>query len=73
MNLIERLRQMSKFYASHMATEGERFVTTADEMAEAADRIDKLEIALHRIVGHGNITVDQAKEIAAEAVHETQP
>ena len=30
--------------------------------------IDRLEIALHRIAGHGNITAEKAREIAAEAV-----
>lgn len=37
---------------------------------EAADRIDKLEIALHTIVGHGNITVERAKQVAREALAE---
>mgnify|MGYP000877845387 CR=1 FL=1 len=34
----------------------------------AMQRIDRLEIALHTIVGHGNITVERAKQVAAEAL-----
>lgn len=37
-------------------------------VARAADRIVELELALHAIVGHGNITVERAKAIAAEAL-----
>lgn len=34
-------------------------------------RIDRLEVALHRIAGHANITAKKAREIAAEAVEKT--
>lgn len=40
---------------------------------EAAARIDRLELALHRISGHGNITGDKAREIAAEALGIKKP
>lgn len=36
----------------------------------AADRIVRLELALHQIVGHGNIPVEKAKAVAAEALNE---
>lgn len=39
---------------------------------EAADRIDELELALHRIAGHGNITGAKAREIAHDAIGETR-
>lgn len=45
---------------------GERPRTELED--EAASRIDKLEIALNRIVGHGNITVEEVKKIAADAL-----
>lgn len=35
-------------------------------------RIDRLEIALHTIVGHGNITVERAKDVARQAIDATQ-
>lgn len=34
----------------------------------ASVRIDNLEIALNIIVGHGNITVERAKQVAREAL-----
>lgn len=34
----------------------------------ALARIDKLEIALGIIVGHGNITIERAKSIASDAL-----
>ena len=40
---------------------------------EAADRIVALELALHRIAGHGNITGDKAREIASEALGIKKP
>ena len=33
-------------------------------------RIEKLEIALHQIAGHGNITGERARKIAKEALEE---
>lgn len=36
-------------------------------------RIEALELALHRIAGHGNITGDKAREIAAEALGIKKP
>lgn len=41
--------------------------------ARREERINALEIALNRIVGHANITVDKAKKIAAEALGEPTP
>lgn len=35
--------------------------------------VDRLELALHRIVGHGNITGDKARTIAAEALGIKKP
>lgn len=40
---------------------------------EAAAWIDRLELALHRIAGHGNITGDKARTIAAEALGVKKP
>lgn len=40
---------------------------------EATQRIEALELALHRIAGHGNITGDKAREIAAEALGIKKP
>lgn len=57
---IEALRLAGVMYL------GTRHHTTPCPMR----RIDQLEIALHRIVGHGNITVEKAKQIAAEALGE---
>lgn len=37
-------------------------------MQKAAARVDALELALQTIVGHGNITVERAKQVAAEAL-----
>lgn len=35
--------------------------------------IDRLELALHLIAGHGNITADRARTIAAEALGIQKP
>ncbi len=43
------------------------------EMEAAAQMIDDLSLALHQIAGHGNITGDRAREIAAAALGETKP
>lgn len=40
------------------------------ELVACKRRIDRLEIALHRIAGHGNVAADKAREIAAEALSE---
>ena len=37
------------------------------------DRAEQLGLALHRIAGHGNITSDKAREIAAEALGIRKP
>lgn len=41
-------------------------------LRKADRRIDRLEIALHRIAGTVNITAEQAREIAAEAVEKIE-
>ena len=41
---------------------------TGCPLCKAHDRIIKLELALHQIAGHGNITGDRAREIASEAL-----
>lgn len=41
-------------------------------LLDAANYIDRLELALHQIAGHGNITGDRARKIAAEALGETK-
>lgn len=38
-------------------------------IAALRQRVDALEIALHTIVGHGNITVERAKRVANEALN----
>lgn len=38
------------------------------KLRDARVRVDRLEIALHRIAGHGNITGEKAREIAADAL-----
>ena len=68
MTLQERLRQMASFHETRACQGGERHLTWADESRQAADVIDRFELALHRIVGHGNITVEKAKAVAAEAL-----
>lgn len=67
MTLPERLRQMGRFH-ERSECPGGWHLTWAAESIEAADRIDRLEIAMHRIAGHGNITAEKAREIAAEAL-----
>jgi len=50
---------------------GSDYCSTCREAIEhesIEERLDRLEIALHRIVGHGNITIEKAKAIAAEAL-----
>lgn len=39
-------------------------------IAALRQRVDALEIALYTIVGHGNITVERAKQVANEALAE---
>lgn len=44
---------------------------TYAELASASKkRISKLELALHQIAGHGNITGERARAIASEALGE---
>lgn len=43
-------------------------VMTPSEMEVVADRLDTMELALHQIAGHGNITGDRARQIAIEAL-----
>lgn len=68
MTLQDRLRQMAAFHEERKCQGGEQHLTWAEESREAADLIDKLEIALTAIVGHGNITVKRAKQVAREAL-----
>lgn len=42
-------------------------------IANAEIHIERLELALYRIVGHGNITGDKARTIAAEALGIQKP
>ncbi len=66
MGIVEQLRKQG---ADHTIRPYPEFVTPLD----AAELILKLELALHRIAGHGNITGDKAREIAAEALGITKP
>lgn len=63
MSTTDRLRDLLK-----QATTERSHYYVADCCREAIARIDALELALHRIVGHGNISVEKAKEVAAEAL-----
>ena len=45
-----------------------QMITDTIAMRQAIDRIEILEIALHRIAGHADITGEKAREIAAEAL-----
>lgn len=67
MTLPERLRQMGRCHESAECPGG-RHWTWAAESIEAADRIDRLELALHRIAGHANITGEKARAVAEEAL-----
>lgn len=66
-DLLTRLREtpcnQEPFTASHARCQ----CRTANA---AADRIERLELAMHQISGHGNITVARAKQIANEALQE---
>jgi len=42
--------------------------TLEARIAKLEARINELELALHTIVGHGNITVERAKRVAADAL-----
>lgn len=42
--------------------------TLEARIAKLEARINELELALHTIVGHGNITVERAKQVAADAL-----
>lgn len=68
MTLLERLKKPDEIWAGtdFMRKIGERPRTKLE--TEAAVRLDTLEMALHRIAGHGNITGERAREIASEAL-----
>lgn len=54
--------------AAHSTAARERCAVETTPEWRAMEHIDRLEIALHTILGHGNITVDRAKKLAAEAL-----
>ena len=44
-----------------------------ETVSQAARHIERLELALHQIVGHGNITVERAKQVARQALEQQDP
>lgn len=67
-----RLKAMAEF--SPRSTTVTRLIAEADVfLREASEYVNKLELALHRIAGHGNITGDKAREIATEALGIQKP
>lgn len=44
------------------------FAAVNVRLQHSEKQVDRLELALHRIVGHGNITVEKAKVVAAAAL-----
>lgn len=59
--------------AAHSAASRDGCEVEATAEWRAMQRIDRLELALHQIVGHGNITGDRARDIAAEALGIKKP
>lgn len=69
MGMVEKLRSLQRCTQYDSAGRIIEFDgTPTDREREAADYIEQLELALHRIAGHSNITGDKARAIAAEAL-----
>lgn len=56
---------------------GRNFIASTEAqksiLIAAMHRFDRMELALYRIAGHGNITGEKAREIAAEALGIAKP
>lgn len=62
-----RLKAMAEF--SPRATTVTRLIEEADTfLREASAYVNRLELALHQIAGHGNIAGDRARQIACDAL-----
>jgi hypothetical protein len=66
------LASMLRTFACEIETDTGRAYAPA-YMREAAKRLDRMDIALHRIAGHGNITGERARQIAADALDVEKP
>lgn len=49
------------------------FIISVDDAVRVGGYIDEMELALHSIAGHGNITGERAREIAARALSIRKP
>lgn len=66
-----RARQILKPMFERPVSPGE--VLVCNSVTDLAERVERYELALHGIAGHGNITGEKAREIASKALGIQKP
>lgn len=66
-DVFERLKSAGAGMGTRDPNDYSFMISVADAV-RVGRYIDAMELALHQIVGHGNITVERAKKVANEAL-----